>query len=310
MPTRAAPLVIHLAVLLVVSSGSSVHATDPNQGLERARTLAILAEGRLAAGLPAEAAPLYERAADLDPRPSFWVAAAMAWIDATHPERAVAAFERALALATPAARSGLEDQRRLAQAMAALTVEARRATADGRHAAAADRWYEAAALSGSHRFELEAARALSRARRIQALRLALPRLIERSDWSADERALLDDLQDQAQAYIPPPPPDMTNPAPWVLIGAGAAVAVFGVTALFVGDDARRELRAAERAAIDGRIEDLTRADALALESTARTWNTVGLVATGLGVALVATGSTWLAVAPGQDGAIVTVGARL
>lgn len=219
MPFRAAPLALQLAALISIAStmASPAHATDAGEGLERARTLAILAEGRLAAGLPAEAAPLYERAANLDPRPSFWLAAAEAWVDATYPERAVTAFERALALASPAGRSGIEEQRRLATAMAALTAEARRATSDGRHAAAADRWYEAAALSGSHRYELEAARALSRARRIPALREALPRLIERSGWSAEERAALDDLRDLAQTWTPPPPQDPSSPAPWVLI---------------------------------------------------------------------------------------------
>lgn len=313
MPTRAAQLASYLA-LLVLTMATPALADSPADGLERARTLAILAEGRLAAGLPAEAAPLYERAAGLDPRPSFWLAAAEAWVDATWPERAVTAYERALALAAPPARSAIEDQRRLATAMAALTAEARKATSDGRHAAAADHWYEAAALSGSPRYELEAARSLARARRIPALRQALPRLLERAngrpDWSADERAQLEDLRDLSQTFTPPPPTAESSPAPWILVGSGSAIAVFGIVALLVGDDARKDLRAAERGAIDGRIEDLTRADMLSLESTARTWNTVGLVSAALGTALVATGSTWLALTPSHDGAVVTVGARL
>ena len=280
--------------------------------VEGARALAIRAEAELAAERPVEAAKLFERAAGLEVGIGWWLAAAEAWIDAVRPHDAVAAYHSALGLRElgPEVRAAIGDQLRVAEETARLVDAARAATEDERHRVAIGLWDKAFGIVGRARYGLEAARAAARAKLWRDAEARYGEVTAADGLTREERAAIDVelavVRTQMRAVTHT---DDDEVAPWVLVGTGSAAVVFGVVALVLGDDARRDLRAAEAGAVDGRIDGLSRAEALALERDARTWSTAGIVAAGLGAGLVAVGGLWLAVEPAHDGGRVTVGAR-
>lgn len=185
-----------------------------------------------------------------------------------------------------------------------ILADARRATADGDHGEAARRWEEAYQREPVGRFLVEAARAAERGERGEELRRLAARAAACEDLGSEDRAWVADLharlavEDREAARREP----SASAAPWVLLGAGAAVVVGGLVALGVAEGARADVRAAERSAVDGVVFGSTRAAAASDLESATTWSTVGWVGIGVGALAAAIGGGWLvARAPGGSG---------
>jgi tetratricopeptide (TPR) repeat protein len=87
----------------------------------------------------------------------------------------------------------------------------------------------------------------------------------------------------------PPPKSGTPVMGWALVGTGAAAIVAGVVVVVIGNGKAADLRAAQDGARDGVTDDLSRADALALESDAGVFQTAGVITAIAGAAMSATG---------------------
>jgi len=307
---------------MVVALGRPVMAAD---GLAEARALAIVAEGRLGEGRAAEAAGLFERAGQVGLEAGWWIAAGDAWIAAMEPGKAIVAFRRAAVSAGEARRVMIAERIAMAERCEREVVGARAATLEGKLVAAAQGWSRAFERTGARRYGVEAARAFDEAGRYQEAARRYRELALRSDLTLDERAEIETSLAEVRMRLGADgevagdwrvgvrgagiDDERGDGAALGLVVGGAILTVFGAAALAVSEDARVELRHAEAGVVDGRIEEITRADALALSRTAKTWNVVGWVAGGVGLGAVIGGGVWMAVEPGASATTVSVGGR-
>lgn len=307
-----------MACVVVGLLGRPVVAAD---GLAEARALAIVAEGRLVEGRAVEAAGLFERAGEIALEAGWWIAAGDAWMEAVEPGKAIADYRRAAPLAGDTRRVMVAERIVQAERCEREVAGARAALVGGRFLAAGQSWAKAFEWTGGRRYGIEAARAFEQAGRFDEAARRYRELLLRSDLTVEERAGIEgELTDirkrpgfagegAAAARGAGAMAESGNGAAVGLVIGGAVLTVFGVAALAVSEDARVELRHAESGAVDGRIEEITRADAVALSRTAKTWNVVGWIVGGVGVAAVLGGSVWIMAQPSPGATTVTVGGR-
>jgi len=309
--------------LVMVLAGTARAARDPKAAGEAVRK----AELAMAGQRYAEAADSMEEAYRHDPNPLWLANAGYARMMAGDLGRALTTLDQALAdpKLTGDARARAVERRGRATTAKGHVDRAVAAAAAGDPATAAranDEAFESVAIG---LYLLEAAGLYEKAGDLALASERFTAATARQDLEADQRLTATDGLARVTAAMaraergPKERPvvvvaeeatasDLAVPA-WVLIGSGVASIALGVTGFVVSEDKRATWEGVARDA-SGAITGMDDDEARALEDGARTWWNVGLVASGIGVAAVATGVILLATdggAPATRGTVEVSG---
>lgn len=286
-----------LALVIAWALCGRVSAAEPDP--EAARALASKARDALRDNAPEEAADWFDQADAVAPHPIWRLAAGDAWLQAGEPAVARARFEAAIAGGIDGeARVDAAGKRELADTLAPIVERARALTKAADYVRAMRAWDEAFAVMPLGRFLVAAARAADNGGRdvdlARLVRIAEPR----TDLAAEDRRWVASVIART-APVPPvrveqQPAVAPSPVgPSVLVGVGGAIAVGGIVALLVGDDAWSDVREMKAGVTDGVVFSATRAEAESRADEARAWTMGGWVGVGVGVVMAAVGGGWL-----------------
>ncbi|MCC6620802.1 MAG: hypothetical protein IT385_06085 [Deltaproteobacteria bacterium] len=317
MVTRAL-LVAWVGVsLAIVGGGGAAHGAEPTT-LEE---VVARAQEAMAAKRYAEAAELMERAHQLAPHPRSLANAGYARMLAGQQDRAVESLSSALADKRLAGAERDKAVERLGRASSARAFVARasEAKAAGDLTAAARALDEAFVQVAIGPYALEAAALWERAGDLVRARGLYEEASAKGDLTAEQAQQAADGASrvtaalEAKAIEPAPepvvevvvPPVTTAPevvdegpgaAPWVVLGGGVAALGAGVVMFLVAEGDRSDVEDAIARLDAGESPGMTRGEAVAAEADADGLATFGVIAGGVGLAAIAAGLVWWAVA--------------
>lgn len=311
-----------VCVTMGLGAGGSAWAARDIRAAQKAVDEAQLA---LAGKRYVAAAEAMEKAYDLDPNPLWLANAGYARMMAGQQERAVEAMSAALADKNLDGEARVRAVERLGHASAAKAFIARseEAKTQGDLAAAARAYDEAYSAVPIGPYALEAATLWERAKNYQRAEERYTQAAAAQDLTPEQQRMTVEALSRVARLAKPdtimkpdvPPPDAT-PKPvvvhaddggggspvvgWVLVGTGAAATIGGVVMLLAGNGQASDLQAAQDGAEDGVVKDLSREDALAMQSDAEMLQTTGVIATIAGVAIAGTGVVLVLLSGGRD----------